>query len=59
MGGGSHSSGVSQASLQLCKVGNLICTLLMNNSERLSYLPQVTQLLGGNAMFEPRQFKEG
>ena len=56
--GGSHTSGVSQSSLQLWKVGNLILTLEMSNSERLNDLPEVTQLLRGRAWLEPSQFWE-
>lgn len=51
-----HRCGVGQFSFQVCQVGELISTLSMCNSERLSYLPQITQLLGGKAWFEPKQF---
>lgn len=52
----SHRCRLGQFSRQLCQVGEPICILSMSNSERLNYLPQVTQLLGGKAWFEPRQF---
>ena len=43
-GWGPRSCRVSQFLPQLWKVGELVCTLLMSNSEGLGYLPRATQL---------------